>query len=162
MFQSQRYLFFVSKTPWVDVQRLFWIVFGSLKRVLGPSKTWILYSTSIKNQLFHVLASKTPFEGTFEALWESLRLFPEPFSGVFLGSLGHFDGGTCQQLSFSLPPRQVLERFLAFEWFPGCLSPGFGVRFWLFGGKLLHVFCVFRVASVAFRHISEVSSPGQK
>ena len=126
MFQSQRYLFFVSKTPWVDVQRLFWIVFGSLKGVLGPSKTWIPYSTSIKNQLFHVLVSKTPFEGTFEALWESLRLFPEPFSEVFLGSLGNFDGGACQELSCFLCHGRCWGDFL--------ISDGFQGRFWVVFG----------------------------
>ena len=35
-----------------------------------------------------------------------------PFPRVSLGSLGHFDGGPCQKLSFFFPPRQVLDHFL--------------------------------------------------
>ena len=53
----QRSLFFVSKTPWVAVQRLFWIVFGWLKGILGPSKLWIPYSGFIKYKLFKALLS---------------------------------------------------------------------------------------------------------
>ena len=54
MVQSLRLFLFLSKTPWVDVHNLFWIIFGCLKVVPGPSKTWIPYSTSIKNQVLQV------------------------------------------------------------------------------------------------------------
>ena len=59
-------------------------------------------------------------------------MFPEPFSVAFLGSLGHFDGRTLQQLLFFFSPRQVLERFLAFEWSPESLETGFWTHFWSF------------------------------
>jgi len=142
LFQCQRSLFFVSKMPCVAVQRSFWVVFGCLRGVLGPSKTWIPYGTSFKNHVFKVLASKIPDGSTFQALWEGLRVFPEPFLETFFGSMGQSDGGPCQQTSFFFSPGQVVAQFLAFKSLLGCLPVRFWVHFWLFGGKLLHVYCL--------------------
>ena len=55
----------------VDVPDPFLFVYGCLKGSLGPSKTWIPYSTSIKNRLFHISTCKPPLGSTLEAFWSS-------------------------------------------------------------------------------------------
>ena len=104
------------------------VVFGWLQGPRGSSETVIPLVTSIKNQVFKVSAARTPLGSTFEWPRERLRMFPEPFWGVSLGSLGHFDGGPCQQLSFFFSPRQGLDDFLASS---GCQGP-FRLVFWPF------------------------------
>ena len=128
------------------------VVFGWLQGPRGSSETLIPLKPSIKNKVFKVSAARTPLGSTFEWLWERLRMFPEPFSGVFLGSLGHFDGRTCQQLSLCFPPRQVLDDFLP--------SSGLWGGFWMifrstFGCSELIFYSSLIVHSWIFSTLSE-------
>ena len=68
--------------------------------ILGCSKTWSPCSTSVKNQLFNLLAYKTPLGSTFEALWERLEASWELFPEAFWRSFGHADGSSGQQNLF--------------------------------------------------------------
>ena len=49
------------------VQRTFSEVLGCVCEVLGLPKTWIPYSTSLKNRVYKVFASNTPLGGVLEA-----------------------------------------------------------------------------------------------
>ena len=98
--QSQRYIFLASKTPLVDVQRLFLVIFGCVKGFLGLSKTWIPYSTSIKNQVFKISTCKTPLGRLLEAFW-SLWERPLSLSWKPLGGpLANLTGGPVNKIQF--------------------------------------------------------------
>jgi len=82
----------------VDVQRRFLVLLGCLKRVLGPSKTWIPYS--IKNQDFKVPDCKTPLGRTLEAFW---RTWERPRSlswRPFGGPLANLTGVPASKIQF--------------------------------------------------------------
>ena len=129
VFQSQRYFSLVSKTPLVDVQRLFVVIFKGLRRVPGAAKTVIPYSTSIKNQHFKVLACKTPLGSTFEALWERLEASSQPFWEVFWEPFTHSDRGAGQPNSFLFSPREVLTDFLLLDGLQGVVWVVFAPTF---------------------------------
>ena len=63
----------------VDVQRPFLKVLGWLQELLDPPKTWIPFSTSVKNEDFQVFASETPVGGTFGAAGGILGAFRTVF-----------------------------------------------------------------------------------
>ena len=75
----------LEASPFV-VGRSVLIVFEWLWGPLGPSKTWIPLSTSVKNQVFGVFASKTPLGRAFDAFWSGWRREREVFGTLF----GHF------------------------------------------------------------------------
>ena len=79
-------------------------------------------------------------------------MFPEAFSGVVLGSLGHFDGVRASNFCFCFPPRQVLAAFLS--------SSGLWGGFWMifrstFGGSELIFYSSLIVHSWIFSTLSE-------
>ena len=114
-----------------------------LKAPLGPSKTWILLSTSIKNQVFQVSASKTPLGTTLEvseSTWKCFRglrrtHFWGPLAtlmGVPVSQIRFFPdlGGVPTISCFRIPSRE------AFEWYlepllvvSKCFFTFFGVAF---------------------------------
>ena len=121
------------------------IVFGWRKAPLVPSKTWILLSTSIKNQVFQVSASKTPLGTTLEvseSTWKRFRWLRRVHFG---GPLATLMGGPVSQIRvfpdlggvptiscFRIPSRE------AFEWYlepllvvSKCFFTLFGVAFLL-------------------------------
>ena len=129
------------------------IVFGCLKNALGLSKTWIPYSTSIKNRGFKVLAAKTTLGGTLEALWKWLEPSSEPFSEAFWEPFGKSDRGPRQRNSFFSRLRMCWSVLL--------LSDSFWGGFWVIFES---IFCAVQscffdnyliVRSWIFRTLSE-------
>ena len=84
----------------IDVQRSVLIVFGWLWGPLGASKTWIPFSTSVKNQVFRVFASKTPLGRTFEAFWSGWRRLQRLSRRPLGGSLATLTGVPVSKIRF--------------------------------------------------------------
>ena len=119
--------FFGLEDGLVGAQRRRLLVFGFLKRVLGASKTVIPYSTSTKNHVLCVFASKTPLQSTLEASWSAWgcsRSLPGRSFGVPLANL---TGGWSAKFGF-FSPRLVLAGFLALGWSLVCLFGAFFSR----------------------------------
>ena len=84
----------------VDVQRPLLAVFGWLKGARGTSKTWIPYSTSIKNRGFKVSTWKTPLGRALEALWISWECPRSLSSRPFGGPMANLTGGRAGEIHF--------------------------------------------------------------
>ena len=101
------------------------IIFGWRKVPLVPSKTWILLSTSIKNQVFQVSASKTPLGTTLEvseSTWKRFRglrraHFGDPLATLMGGPVSQIRffpdlGGVPTISCFRIPSREACEWYL--------------------------------------------------
>ena len=75
-------------------------VFGRLKGVRGGSKTWIPFSTSIKNRGFKVSTWKTPLGRALEALWISWECPRSLSSRPFGGPMANLTGGRAGEIHF--------------------------------------------------------------
>ena len=91
----------------VDVPNPFLVVFGCLKGALGPSKTWIPYSTSIKIQVFEVSTCKTPLGRLLEALWSTWERLRSLSWGPCGGPLANLTGVPASKIQFFVVLRGV-------------------------------------------------------
>ena len=119
------------------------IVLRWLKAPLGPSKTCILLSTSIKNQVFQVSASKTPLGTAFRVSESAWKRFRELRRTHFGGPVAILMGVPVSQIRFfsDLAGLLTISCFRipsrgAFEWYlepllvvSNCFFTFFGVAF---------------------------------
>ena len=89
----------LEASPFV-VGRSVLIVFEWLWGPLGLSKTWIPLSTSVKNQVFGVFASKTPLGRAFDAFWSGWMRLQSLSRRPFGGPLATLTGVPVRQIRF--------------------------------------------------------------
>ena len=125
------------------------MAFGWLKGFLGCSKTWIPFSTSVKNQVFKVFGSKTPLGRTFEAFWSGWRRIRSLSQRSFRGPLATLTGVPVSKICFFRDLGRVgafsCFRMVSREAFGWYLDPSFGRWEWHFQCSLLVRSCSFRV-----------------
>ena len=117
---------------------------------LGTLKTWIPYSTSIKNRSFRISTCKTRLGWTLEAFWSTWE-GPRSLSwGPFGSPLANLTGFPAAKFGF-FATRELLRLLLAFGWFPGrllgsCLE-ALWAHFRLFGLVFLCLFLLTELDS---------------
>ena len=126
MCQFPNPLLMAPKAPWRRFRGHFWQVLGRSGRSSGLPKTFIPYSTSLKNNDFKVSYFADHLGGAFGAFWSGWRRLGDLLWKPFVSPLSTLIGVHSQKIRFCLVRLACLGLFHAKATFLGFLGDVLG------------------------------------